>query len=561
MLSAFEKAQGDEVEIEVSRQPLSWWRERWADRKIQQQFIEGFLKIRDSFDENELRPFILTDLQKHLHFNHKGKDVILKGRGAQVSRYWLAKRFADCVVMSGRKLRVIPHEPELEEEFFTDLKIFYENLPAHLKPFTRYYSKELIYFHDPGKGTIGSSISTMCIQPKREGKGRGQSITDLIATEMPFWNCDSAKAMKNLLQSMRGKGTVVSESTAGGLEFHNALYVQGKRNEAGWTSHFFGWWWNRHYRIEGAEFCKEKLFIDSFTPASELSKAEIRIAKVIYRHLRKHKYLAKPGAWMCDEVAEYIAWRRKKIEEIGAQMFVVEYPENDRDCFEQSGRPLLAAEFLKATCRAAEAKDGREYLIGCDPSGGLDKGNPGAIEIADITTGKQVFELLTKDKPEVVARRLCDLSDEYNGAMIIVERNGLGLAVINAIIRNGYEDRLFKQLTMAQKRSVDEGEMTTQEAWEKAQFGLQTSQTIKQLMGYSLERQIRSGELGLSSESFCENAKRVVWFDNGGWGVKSGTDGYHGDDVIALSLIAYVREYEMGTQAGFIGVLPEMGKM
>jgi hypothetical protein len=199
-------------------------------------------------------------------------------------------------------------------------------------------------------------------------------------------------------------------------------------------------------------------------------------------------------------------------------------------------------------------------LIAGDPSAGLDAGNPGAIQIVDITVGKQVFERLSKDKPEIFARHLCDLSDQYNGAMIIVERNGLGLAVINAIIRNGYEDRLFKQLTVAQKRAVDEGDMSYQEAWEKAQPGLQTSQTIKQMMGYALERQVRTGEMALSSETFCENAKRVVWFDNGSWGVKSGTDGYHGDDVIALSLIAYVREYEMGMMS-FIGVEPVSGEL
>lgn len=558
MRGAFERAGDRGQEVDYARAPLSWWRERWPDRKIQQLFIESFLKVRDGFDENKLVPFVLTDLQKTLHFNRTGKDVVLKGRGAMSTRYWLAIKFAECVVFSGRKLRIVPQEPDLEEELFTDLKIFYENLPPHLKPFTRYYSKELIHFHDPGKGTVDSTITTLSIPPGHEGKGRGQTITDLIVTELPFWRCDSSKAMRNLLQSLRG-GRVVSESTAGGLEFHHSLYQQGKRGEANWQSHFFPWWFSRNNRIADARFRKGKLYVDPFTPETELSPHETKIAKVIYRHLRKHKYI-QPGAWMCDEVAEYIAWRRHKVAEIGPQMFVVEYPENDRDCFEQSGRPLIGAEYLKVTCRTAEPKEGREYIIAGDPSAGLDAGNPGAIQVVDHTVGKQVFERLSKDKPEVFARHLCDLSDEYNGAMIIVERNGLGLAVVQAIIRNGYEDRLFKQLSQAQKRQVDEGDLTADEAWEKAQYGLQTTQTVKQMMGYALERQIRTGELGLSSESFCENAKRVVWMDNGSWGVKSGTDGYHGDDVIALSLIAYVREYEMGL-VSFVGIEPMGGSL
>jgi len=421
--------------------PLSYWRSAWADRKAQQRFIEKFLWIRDAFDSNNLVPFVLTDLQKALHFNRTGKDVVLKGRGAQSTRYWLAIKFSEAIIFSGRKLRIVPQEPDLEDELFDDLKVFYENLPDHLRCATKYYSKELIHFHDPEKGTVDSTITTLSIPPGYEAKGRGMTITDLIVTELPFWKCNAAKAMRSLLQSLRG-GRIVSESTPGGLEFHHSIYMQGKRGEAGWKSHFFHWWWNRNYRIPGAYFIGEELVVEAGGEPTELSDRERKIAKVIYRHLRAKKILKKPGVWHCDQVAEYIAWRRFKIAEIGEEAFIVDYPENDKDCFEQSGRPLIAAQYLKVSCRTAEPKEGRQYLVAGDPSGGLDAGNPGAIQVVDITTGRQVFELLAKEKPEVFALKLCELSDSYNGAMIIVERNGLGLAVVGAVIRNGYEDRL-----------------------------------------------------------------------------------------------------------------------
>jgi hypothetical protein len=92
------------------------------------------------------------------------------------------------------------------------------------------------------------------------------------------------------------------------------------------------------------------------------------------------------------EVAEYLAWRRAKIDELpgGENQFKVEYPENDVDCFEQTGRPVIQARYLKVTCRPQEPMDGHEYIIGCDTSLGFESGDPAAIEVLDITTGRQV---------------------------------------------------------------------------------------------------------------------------------------------------------------------------
>ena len=540
--------------------PLSYWRERWSDLRVQQRFLEKWLLVRDGFDSNRLVPFVLTDLQKWLHYHSTDRFCVVKGRGAQSTRYWLARKFADAVVLSGRKVRIVPQDPDTEDELFADIKVFYANLPDHLRVDCRYNSKELFHIHDPEKGTTDSTITTLSIPPGHEGKGRGMTITDLVVTELPFWRCDAKTAMRSLMQSLRG-GSIVDEGTASGLETHYENYIAGKNGRGGWSSKFFAWYWNRNYRLPGAFFLNAgtEIVCDGLNHSTPVDPSERRLARRIYRHLREHKHVKSGAGWDCDEVASYLAWRRAKVEEIGPAMFAVEYPENDKDCFEQSGRPVIAAQYLKVTKKPSEALDSHEYLIGGDPSAGLATGNPGAIQVVDLNTGLQAKEIVTRDKPEVFAQTLCDLSDSYNGANLIVERNGLGLAVVNAIVRNGYEDRLFRQLTAAQKRSVDDGSMSAQEAWEAAQPGLQTTTVTKQLMGYALERQIRSGEIGLTSESFCENAKRVVWFDNGSFGVKATADNSHADDFMALAFVAYVREYELGSQQGFVGVLPEFG--
>lgn len=558
---ARERLHSGKREVDVLKVPLSWWRERWDDLAIQQQFIENFLKVRDGFHQNRLVPFVLTDLQKTLHYEAARKTVVLKGRGAKSTRYWLARGFAKAVVKGGVTMRVVPHDTDAEEELFNDLKIFYENLPDHLRPLTRYYSKELIHFHDPAKEVYDSRITTLLVAPGHETKGRSMTITDLILTELPFWRCDQDVAVTSLTEALRG-GRVVSESTANGLEQHYKFYSQGKKGEGGWKAFFFPWWYSRDYRVEGAwlDAKGEQVWVrytgESGEQRAELTAKDQTIAKVIFRHLCKFGYLGRSAGWKCDAVAEYMAWRDAKRNEIGVDKFKVEYPENDKDCFEQSGRPVVSAELLKVTCKPSDALEGHGYLIIVDPSEGLERGDPAAIQVIDLNTGRQAREIEVRKRPDLLAGDVGELSDEYNYAQIVVEVNGVGLACVQELERLGYGDRLYRQLTNAQKIRIEDGDSTLEEELLKAPAGIKTTKVNKPLMGAALERHIRQGTFLISSEAFCDQAKTVNWNDAGGF---AAINGGHDDLFMGAAIGAYIREYEMGQQSAFVGVLPEFG--
>jgi hypothetical protein len=396
------KAANDQARVKVSSDddfdisfaPLRWWRARWHDREIQRLFIENFIFIRDAFDENKLTRLKFNEIQQHLHENLTGRDVVIKSRRQGLSTYFKARYFAKTVIFSGRNFREVPHDPDTEQQFRADFKIMYENLPAHLKPETKYYSDELIEFKDVAKGTINSRVTTASVQPGHESKGRGQTITDLHLTEPPFWRGDAKKAATSLLEAAQG-GEVAVESTAFGIDWTHSIYQQGKRSEGGWTSFFFEWWWKRSYRIQGARFAQGRkkewiLLLPGETlkqiwsvPSAGISEAdrigkrnrfdkakvtedERAVCQLILAHLKAKRHVAKKAAWNCDEVAEFLAWRRAKIAELpgGEQQFKVEYPENDVDCFEQTGRPVIKASYLKVTCEPRDAQEGHEYLIG-----------------------------------------------------------------------------------------------------------------------------------------------------------------------------------------------------
>lgn len=575
-----------ESDFDISFAPLKWWRERWHDREIQRLFIENFIYVRDAFDENKLTRLVFNDIQNHLNENETGKDVVIKSRRQGLSTYFKATRFAKAVVMSGRNVRIVPQDPDTEQEFRADIKTMYENLPPHLQPRTKYYSDELVEIKDTVKGTINSRISTASVQPGHEGKGRGQTITDLHLTEPPFWRGDAQRAATSLLEAAQG-GVVAVESTPFGIDWTHSIYQQGKKGEGGWTSFFFEWWWKRDYRIEGARFVqgrkKEWILLrpgetlkDVWSvPTGEISESkraakrnrfdrakvtdeEQAVCELVLAHLKTKGYVPKKTVWHADEVAEYLAWRRSKIAELpgGENQFKVEYPENDVDCFEQTGRPVIQSRYLKTTCRPQKPMDGHEYIIGCDTSLGLESGDPAAIEVLDITTGRQVYSETLKRSPDLIAYRLAELHELYCWALVVVEKNNTGIATVRELQRLIPEQYIFRYLDRRLQRKVEDGELTIDEAMEQTDYGLPTTTMNKADYAIALEQAIRTEEIGLSSEEWCEEARTVVWFDNAKWGAMSG---YHDDKFMALAIANFVRVALRSQTTGFVGVMPETG--
>lgn len=563
---------------EVSQRSLPWWRERWSDPAIRRLFIETFIKVRDPRQKQKLVPMRLNRMQAELHANKTGRDVCLKMRRGGMSTFWLAEYFADAVVLPGQSVRIVPHTPKAEKKLFADLKIMYRELPPHIKPATRYFSLELIEFYDTIKGTVDSRINTSSVQPGHEDMGRSEGFTHLLLTEVPFWRGDAKTAVLALIEAAQ-YGQIVLESTAQGVELFHQTYQQGKKRQGGWTSHFYPWWFREDLRQSGARFVggsggflksgkqvallrgQERLVGKTWDEIAPfiLTKRERAVAQLIFRYLRKQGELTGCGNdWIDDDVAEYIAWRRTKIEQIGERNFLVEFPENDRECFEQTGRAVISEQFLKVTCAAADAMESHAYLVAADVSLGLADGDPAAIQVIDLHTGRQCYEEELLLSPDLLAVKLADISDQYNYAAIVVERNGPGIATILKLVSLGYEDRLYKHLDARLRRKVEQDDLTIEQASEEAQYGFPTSAENKSLMGLRLEEAVRCGYLGLSSERFCEQAKTVVWKDDKSWGALSG---YHDDLFMALAIGNFVMRYEADMLPAFTGVEPEGGEL
>ena len=73
---------------------------------------------------------------------------------------------------------------------------------------------------------------------------------------------------------------------------------------------------------------------------------------------------------------------------------------------------------------------GKDYIIGVDPAGGGSEGDYACAQVIDRASGMQCAELRGHLTPAELASRVAILSRDYNMALVAVERNNHGHAVL-----------------------------------------------------------------------------------------------------------------------------------
>ena len=220
---------GEATEIDFRTAPLSWWRERWADRAIRRLFIENFIKIRD-LESKKLVLLKYNDMQDDLDERLTGKDANLKMRKGGSSTFFIAKKFANAVVLGGRTMRVFAHNPKTEQRFRRDIRTMHRHLPAHLRPTAKKTESGGLEWHDDETGY--TTVETMGVQPGFEDNARGDDITDALITEMPYMRGDTQVALTAILEACTPDADITVESTAGGVETFQSVYQDGKHRGA-----------------------------------------------------------------------------------------------------------------------------------------------------------------------------------------------------------------------------------------------------------------------------------------------------------------------------------------
>jgi len=364
------------------------------------------LKIRDK--QRNLVPLVANRAQREYEQGHKQKNIVLKARQLGITTYVAARFFLETITQPGTLSVQVAHDQESAEEIFKIVHRFWENLPKALRAgplrTSRANIRQMVFPELDSEYRVETAADP--------NAGRGLTIHNLHCSEVARWPRDGAETLASLRAAVPQDGEIVLESTPNGAS--GVFYEEWRRaGETGSARHFFPWWYEESYVEE--------------RPAEELKTDELEL-------------MERAGL-----SAHQIAWRRTNFSTL-RQLAPQEFAEDAASCFLTSGECVFDAEEIAKRmerCAAPALRQendrlriwfppapGHLYIIGVDPAGGGTGGDYAAAEVIDRATGMQCAELQGHYPPRNLARLVAELGRTYNNALVVVERNNHGHAVL-----------------------------------------------------------------------------------------------------------------------------------
>jgi hypothetical protein len=357
------------------------------------------------------------------------KNIVLKARQMGIST-WIAARFFLSTIMRPGTLTVqVAHTQEAAEEIFRMVHRFVENLPQDLKSGALNRSKsnrrQLVFPGLDSEYRVESAGDA--------NAGRGLTIQNLHCSEVARWGANAAEVLASLRAAVPPNGEIVLESTPNGMG--GCFYREWqKADETGYVRHFYPWWMDAGYRIEKEE--EEKLL------DGPLSEDERRLMETFGLDRGQ------------------IGFRRQARNNFGERA-AEEFAEDPATCFLASGSSVFDTAKIEARMQVlaevVETREngriqvwlpvarGRQYILGVDPAGGGSGGDYACVEVIDRASGLQCAELYEHYTPEELAAQAAKLGREYNDALMVVERNNHGHAVLAMLERVEQYEPLFRK--------------------------------------------------------------------------------------------------------------------
>ena len=403
---------------------------------IAMDYIENCLKIKTK--SGTVVPFRLNDAQRKLYAVAKrqqdaGKPVrliILKARQLGFSTLTEGLIFHACATRKNVNALIVAHREDATANLFRMSKLFYDELPAPVKPMLRASNAQELVFENPSKlrsereARPGLRSRIRCATAGGRGIGRSDTLQCVHLSEYAFWpdGADGkASTLAGILQAVPSlPGTmVVIESTANGFEDFKERWDAAVAGENDFEPVFFAWFENPDYSMP-------------VVPGTEWTPEE--------RELRDAYRLTD----------EQLQWRRWCIANNcggSLDMFRQEYPASPGEAFLHSGtgvfdneQIVLRLERLPSPAGRGEFTDGEwtesetgaitlyelpeegvPYVLGGDTAG--EGSDYFTAIVIDNVSGRIVAKLRQKySEPEYV-RQIYALGRFYNDALVAIETN------------------------------------------------------------------------------------------------------------------------------------------
>jgi len=194
----------------------------------------------------------------------------------------------------------------------------------------------------------------------------------------------------------------------------------------------------------------------------------------------------------------------------------------------------------------------KKYLMSADVARG-DGADYSAFHILDLETLEQVAEYKGKEDTTRYASILMSVATEYNDALLVVENNNVGWAVLQSLI-----DRDYKNLFWMKKdlKYVDANKQHTNKYRNENKYmvpGFTTSMKSRPLIIEKLAQFIREKSIKINSIRLVEELF-VFIFNNG---KAEALKGYNDDLVMSMAIGLWIRETALKLHAENIALQRE----
>jgi hypothetical protein len=387
--------------------------------------------------------FAFNSLQEKLFrailMDYPIRKFILKSRKFGISTFVLLLFYWDCITTENTTSTIIAHTREPSEQLFRIIDFAHKNLPDNLRPETTLDNvRELKFKKTFSTFFVGSAGS--------KDFGRSANINNLHCSEYAFWPDPSGLLNAALLEAVpEESGNVFIETTPSRHPDLRALVRDCKNtNNAQFDYLFYPW----------------HVFPEYSTPLTELQGKDW-----IEEQITDDEKIMQETHNLTWEQMKFWLNKRLKLKKNVWR----EYPPDDITCFRSADdlnffdenrlQKILSG---LVDIKPIEERDngririykspqvGKRYIIAADTSEGVPGGSYSAAVCIEYRSAEEMFELRGHYTPPQLGHTLATLGEEYNLALIAVERNNHGHSVLNTLTNQRYYVNLYYHLSEAQ---------------------------------------------------------------------------------------------------------------
>lgn len=438
-------------------------------------------------------PFALYPFQRIIvkALKEKRFNILRKFRQAGITTIVAAYALWLCIFHEYKSVVILSIGDTEATEVLARIKTMYSELPQWIKDLTPVIEKN--------KHTLQfRNLSVIKSRPSGPQSGRGLSGSLVVFDEAAFiesmgtiWEAAyptiSTGGSVFMLSTVNGIGNFYHgawEDAIAGKNFFHALQI----NYEDHPEYIFNEEYDKEYKEKtGNDFYKElKSKGIDVTKWEEITKANM-----------------SPRAWKQEYLAEFLGTGDTFVDgEILTQLH-------------EEVNTEFRTEYSNRLRKWQEPHPMYEYLISADPSLGRERDST-AFQVFNIYDGEQVAEFKSNNIPlNQAAKILVELARAYNNAIIIPERNNIGLNLIEHIRMLDYDV-----------------------IWcdEKGLPGLQINMTNREQILALMEEFVRTRKLKINSERLVIELLTFVVNDQG---KAEADEGCHDDLVMSLAIACY----------------------